>query len=190
MPSLMIHLLTAYKYSQNMSISFKIGNVAPDVTEGKEAKDKTHFRDRIDDRLYCLTEYAKSKNIKDEYVLGTLLHLYTDFLWDEEAILPYKEKKGEDWFLPYRSETSKASSFICHTYPWGKSVWEEMFEAFDDPSLYFEGEDMKRLGEFVKKNGTWHLQNDIGPSEVYTPDCVEHFCESTAKKFKKWIKNI
>jgi len=45
MPSLMIHLLTAYKYNPKASTAFWIGNIAPDSVSERNEKDKSHFRE-------------------------------------------------------------------------------------------------------------------------------------------------
>lgn len=123
MPSSMVHLLTAYKYNPDASISFLVGNIAPDTVKEWKEKDKNHLRDRPD-RLRALEEFACTVNVQDDIDLGILLHLFVDYMWDtyprEDFIKGYE---GYTWFHPYRQEIALSGAWLYNHTDWSKRVW-------------------------------------------------------------------
>ncbi|HEY5584921.1 MAG TPA: hypothetical protein VIK78_10570 [Ruminiclostridium sp.] len=190
MPSLMIHLLTAYKYNPNASVAFWIGNIAPDSVSDWKEKDKTHFRDRLD-RLDALRELAFTMNLCDDFSKGILLHLYLDYYWDSYPMRNFIENYKEgNWFPIYRNETALAGGWLFHHTQWSKTVWDEMIAY---PILEHEnshGIVKENVADFINRNNKWHVENNIGPSSVFTPDFIEEFTSKVAIDFKNWLENI
>jgi len=188
MPSLMIHLLTAYKYDSNASVAFWIGNIAPDSVSGWKEKDKTHFRDRPD-RLNALRELACKMNLHDDFSKGILLHLFLDYYWDSYPMHDFIENYKEgNWFPIYRHETALAGGWLFHHTEWSKKVWDGMIAY---PMLSYKnahGIEKENISEFINSHGKWHVENDIGPSSVFTPDFIEEFTNKVAINFKNWLE--
>jgi hypothetical protein len=188
MPSLMIHLLTAYKYNSKASASFFLGNIVPDTVSDWKEKDKTHFRDRPD-RLAALRELAVSIDLSNELNHGILLHLFLDCRWDASPMHNFIENyKGDSWFKVHRQETALAGSWLFHHTSWSRRVWEEMLTC---PMSVYEnapGVIKENVDDFLRRNCKWHLENNIGPSTVFTPDFVEEFTSDTVVEFRKWLK--
>jgi menaquinone-dependent protoporphyrinogen IX oxidase len=120
----MIHLLAAHKLQTEPDALFCVGTVAPDAVKTREDKDKTHFR------ILCNREEALAnlaKNTSDSFGEGVLLHLYLDWLWDDQAYHVFSKQHHEDgWFLTYRNEIAKAGSYIYHHYSWSERAFLKM----------------------------------------------------------------
>jgi len=190
MPSLMIHLLTAYKYNPNSAATFWIGNIAPDSVSEREEKDKTHFRDRAD-RPNALRKLACTLNLYDDFSKGILLHLFLDYYWDSYPMHNFIETYKEgNWFPAYRHEIALAGCWLFHHTRWSKTVWDQMIAY---PMLKYEnvnGIVKGDITDFVKRNARWHAENKIGPSSVFTPDFIEEFTSKVAVDFKNWLKTV
>ncbi len=188
MPSLMIHLLTAYKYNPNASVEFWIGNIAPDSVCSREEKDKTHFRDR-GQRLDVLRDLALNMDLNDDFNKGILLHLYLDYYWDSYPMHNFIENYKEgNWFPAYRHEIALAGIWLFKHTNWSKTVWNQMVECpikvYDNVYGIVKGD----ISDFIIRNRDWHIENDFGPSAVFTPDFVEEFTSQVAINFKKWLE--
>lgn len=190
MPSLMIHLLTAYKYNPNASAAFWIGNIAPDSVSEREEKDKTHLRDKPE-RFNSLRELALTMNLHDDFSKGILLHLFLDYYWDSYPMRNFIENyKGDNWFPIYRQEIALAGGWLFHHTDWSKTVWDEMLAC---PLMVYEnvhGIVKGDINDFIIRNSKWHVESNIGPSSVFTPDFIEEFTSKVAIDFKNWLENI
>lgn len=188
MPSLMIHLLTAYKYNPDATVDFWLGNIAPDSVGRREEKDITHFRDRSD-RLAALQNLASEIDLQDEFSKGILLHLFLDYYWDSYSLRTYIQNyKGDNWFPAYRHEIALAGIWLYHHKEWSGKIWKEMMEC---PNMVCGNvhEIVKGdISDFVIRNGMWHTENNIGPSEVFTPDYVETFTDKVSDGFARWLE--
>lgn len=187
MPSSMIHLLTARYFDPHAGTAFWVGSVAPDCVHGREAKDRTHFRDRPD-RLAALRVLARSPEGRGEAGLGVLLHLYLDFRWDAGPLSDFAARCREpDWFTRYRHETALAGAWLFHHKAWARPLWEDMLAC--PPAAYAGAWSLEpaAVAAFLRRNFTWHLENDIGPSTVYPPEDVEAFARETAQGFRAWL---
>ena len=190
MSSLMVHLLAAKKYKTDPSVLFCVGNVAPDCVQEWKAKDRTHLRDR-EDREEALAALARSTDMSNDFLHGNILHLYLDWIWDRDFLVPYKKNyTGENWFIDYRNEISKASSWLFHHKTWSADVWNSMLECPAeqyDLNPMFPCEDI--LG-MMTRNGKWHRDNILEASQAFPPDTVEAFTDEIASGFPKWIRQI
>ena len=189
MPSLSIHLLAGRELRPNGSQLFFTGCIAPDAVSPWQKQEHAHLRDRAD-RNGALREFADSLPDGDDYANGALFHLFCDYIWDNSALRGYKESFcGDDWFHPYRSEIHKASSYIFNHDPGIAKIWAEVNacqkEAFEH-SAYVADADVKA---FISERYIWKLENDLGPSEVFTPEYVREFAKYAAYAFKMWQKD-
>ncbi|OGI07948.1 MAG: hypothetical protein A2Y40_06445 [Candidatus Margulisbacteria bacterium GWF2_35_9] len=188
MPSVMIHLLTAYKLFADTDPLFYIGAIVPDAVATREEKDITHFR-TIQNRENELINLAKSS--KKSFDEGILLHLYLDWLWDERTFCTYAEThKEENWFYSYRREIALASAFIYHNERWSEDVWQKMLSCPKDTYGTTPGVSDGEVAEFLNRNYIWHKDNNIGPSVVYPPEFVEEFTNNATEKFMVWRSSI
>lgn len=190
MPSMMIHLLTAYKLEALKDTLFCIGTVAPDAVKGREEKDITHFRTEKN-REKALIDLACKSDRENSFSEGILSHLYLDWLWDNQAYSEYaKNHKGNDWFYCYRDEIAKAGSFVFRNYSWSDEVFLRMVDC--PIKLYgtTPGTTSQIVFEMIKRNYLWNKDRNIGPSYVFTPEYVEEFTSNAAKSYKKWRNRI
>jgi len=183
MPGLMVHLLTARKFSSNPSVAFMVGNVAPDSVHGWKEKDESHFRDRPD-RLSALRELATSADISSDFSKGVILHLFLDYYWDINPRDTFiKNYTGEDWFPAYRNEIALSSAWLYHNKSWSTAVWDEMaaypVEKYDDVHRLVR----KDVFDLIQWNRDWHIGNNIGPSIAFSPEFIEEFTDRVASDF-------
>ena len=86
MASAIIHIAVANEINKEINYDESklfIGSIAPDIAKHiGEAKIKSHFQEQ-DDGIPNLDKFLdKYKNkIKDPFILGYYIHLYTDYLW-------------------------------------------------------------------------------------------------------------
>lgn len=190
MPSLMMHLQTAYKCNKESSTAFFIGNLAPDSISTWKEKDKSHLRDR-EDRLQVLIKLAEGYKDQSDMDQGILLHLYLDYKWDIGPMKSFIEGyKGESWLQAYRHEIGLASAWLYHHTNWSQRVWDEM-ESYPT-SLYKNtyGFDKEEIARLISNNHSWHSENNIGPSTFYPPDFTEEFTSKIAIEFGEWLDNL
>lgn len=186
MPSAMVHLLAAYKYNSNPSTEFLIGSITPDVIKGWKEKDRNHLRDR-EDRPRALKELAHGMDLHDDYSLGLLFHLYTDYEWDigprEEFI---KDYEGYTWFEPYRHEIALVGAWLYHHTDWSERVWRELM-SYPLGNLKNNEYDITEIEKYIARNYSWHKDNAIGPSLVFTPELIEKFTGRAVLNFRDWL---
>jgi len=185
MPDTMTHLLVARKVSQNASLSFYIGSVAPDAVKDRTEKDISHFRN-TPNRGATLKELALKVNGND-YLRGFVLHLFTDWKWDETIIAGFAKKEGDGWFEKYRDELSKAASYAFHSTEWSTNLVEQMILCDDYDFVETEFITKDKLKLRMQEQYAWSVANNMGPSIAFPPEIVEHFVERTAQEFNEWF---
>ena len=187
MPSTMMHLFAAYEYNENGSPLYFIGSVSPDALEEWHAKDKTHFRDR-EDREKALLELAEVTDKKDDFAMGTLLHLFLDWRWDEEFMFPYKQKIGdESWFRAYRTEISVGGSWLHYKLPYSELIWRKMLDF--EVSCYGEtqGVSKQEVNHYLIRTYTWLQSAGRKEPEIFTPDDIFSFIYRSVDRFRKFL---
>lgn len=187
MPSLMVHLLTAYKFNKDSNTAFFIGNIAPDSISTWKEKDRSHLRDRSD-RLEALIRLARAYEDQSDMDQGILLHLFLDYKWDIGPMKGFIEGyQGLGWLQAYRYEIGLASAWLYHHTSWGQRLWQQM-EAYPKGLLSnnysFIADDIQGL---ISRNHTWHRDNNIGPSPYYPPAFVEEFTSKAVADFKDFL---
>ena len=187
MPSSMLHLLVAKKINPNASIDFYVGNIAPDAHKDQNIKTKTHLRD-VYDRESALKELAQKA--KNEYLKGMLLHLYTDWKWEQTLLSDFAKKEGENWYEKYNEENSKMVAYAFHNTDWAYCLWEQM--ALCDGNNFIETEfiskdDVKLL---IQRQRNWLMDNKLASSSACPPALIEKFADNVADDFDKWFSNV
>ena len=130
MPSSMIHLSVAKKYNPNSEITFYIGNLAPDSISDMNIKHEIHLRD-VPNRETALKDFIlNSKYLKNSFFEGIVLHLFADWKWDIQFMLPFSQRSGDGWFPKYRNEIGLASAYLYHHTNWSIELWKKM-DSFD-----------------------------------------------------------
>jgi len=86
MASALIHMAVANEINKKINYDndrVLIGSIAPDISKQVgETKEKSHFLDDDTDIPNLNRFLSKYKNhLKDPFVLGYYIHLYTDYLW-------------------------------------------------------------------------------------------------------------
>lgn len=93
MASSIIHICVAKKVNEFLNYDYKqlyLGTIAPDISKlVGETKQKSHFLTSIDSDIPDINAFLSKykNNLKDEFVMGYLIHLYTDKIWFKEFIL-------------------------------------------------------------------------------------------------------
>lgn len=190
MPSMMIHLLTARKVYKDATSLFWIGNVAPDAVNTREEKDITHFRtaENREEELYKL---ANKTVLNHSFEEGVLLHLYLDWWWDRQVFNRFTETyTGDDWFQTYRHEIAVASSWLFHNTDWSKPVWDSILNCSSEKYGNTPGVKADDLTAFLNRNYKWHSENNIGSSDIYTPDFIDEFTDMVSSEYSIFIKNV
>lgn len=187
MPSSMLHLLVAKKNNPTASIDFYIGNIAPDARRDRDIKAKTHLRD-VHDRESALKELARKA--KNEYLKGMLLHLFTDWKWEETILSDFAKKQGENWYKKYFEEISKMTAYAFHNTDWAYHLWEQM-ELCDGTNFieteFISKDDVKLLIQHQRK---WQMENKLDSSLAFPTALIEKFADDTSDTFNEWFPNL
>lgn len=185
MAGLMIHLLIADKVYNRRSLLYYIGSIAPDAVSGWKNKDITHYR-TVTDRNAALSNLAVNTSPSDDFTEGMLLHLYTDWRWDELVMCKFIKKEGADWLTKYRHELACSSSYAYYNTPWAKDIWNEMHQC--DVSNYGDvpGATKDEVYDLILRNKVWHENNKMEKSLAFPPEFVDNFINTIADEYINW----
>jgi len=194
MPSCMIHLAAAHLLRGGRGAPFCVGAVAPDAIEDWRAKDRTHLRD-APDRLARLAALAKTTDPRDDFAEGALLHLYADWLWDENQLARYwaslgGRPEGGDWVPAYRGEISRASAWIYHHSPWARPLWAELLALPEERYGPLPGMESRDIRAYLTRNFAWHEAHPGPPSAFYPPEEAEAFTRAAAEGYAAWRSTV
>lgn len=184
----MIHLLTARKVRPDAAPLFCIGCLAPDGVGERSVKDRAHYRS-VPDRAAALAALAAQTCLSDEYGEGVLLHLFTDWLWDEECFIPYRtahQDTDPDWFVHYRQEISLASAYLFHASDWAIPLSRRMLEVPLSAYGHAEAVSPEAANAYLNRNYQRHMEAGREPSAVYSPQMVEDFTDRAAAHYMDW----
>lgn len=183
MPSTMMHVKTALNVNPNASTLFLIGNIIPDAIRGRKAKDKSHYRD-VMNRSEALKKFARSIDKEDDFHKGVLLHLFLDWKWDEGPFRQFgEERKNEDWFPMYRREIDLSGSWMFHHMDMDK-IWDSMLGYDESEFGRFKGIAPNEMKGYLQFLYQWFLENNIGPSSVFTPKFNEEFIGNVVEEYR------
>ncbi len=192
MPSTMIHLMVAREVEPDGEALFWVGNFAPDCVTEREKKDPIHLRDRPD-RWAALAELRAALKIDDPLARGWLLHLFTDTLWDARQIGLFrtwhaKNNPGEDWFLPYRAEITRATFWLYHALPWAKGAMDGIAGA-DLASMRTElPVSIEQVDWYRARVVERHAGSDpANAPRFYERTSLEDFARATAERYRDWM---
>ena len=191
MPSALIHIQTGKYFCPEADVKFFVGTIAPDCTRGRQKKDRLHLRTSRD-RNADLKKLRDGYFLEDSFQMGTLLHLFTDMLWDggpQEDFHRLYPRDTNEWFLPYRRQISIASAYMFNGLSWAMPLWERMLNIDNSQINSVECFPPYEIKRYLEYGYWWHTSNLVGPSTVYTPESVDRFCRSTANLFKEWLKS-
>lgn len=179
-----MHLNVARHYAElikhfayDAPTAFYIGSLAPDAVTERSEKDGTHFRDRTD-RLQALEELAAQTDPRDPYTEGVLLHLYTDYLWDNSTVVQ-DFCKNIGGFAEYRQELGIAGANAFHRLPWAYGLFREILAC----------ELSADLRAVIERSYLWHSTNKLPDAELFTPEVVEAFSLDAARLYMEWRNN-
>ncbi len=192
MPSAMMHLLCAKEFKKDATTEFYFGAIAPDCIRGREEKDLLHLRTlKGQERYEALLKTARELKAGDNFALGCLLHLFTDYEWDNSYLADYiKNNTEEGWFLSYRYEINLITSHLYRSLPWAKELWDEMYALDMTRVSTLEWYTPELLSAFLDRNYLWHKENVIGPSKVFPYETAIAFCKQTSAKFKEFLQSL
>ena len=187
MPSALIHVYTGRIYSPGSGIPFYIGTLAPDCISSREEKDLLHLR-LSKDRPGDLLKLKRAWGTEDEFRVGALLHLFTDYLWDNGPMEMHKRSyTGNTWFTDYRWEINLASCYMYRQFDWAPDLWVDMCEYPAEGYSSLKDYPPDKIKSFIEHNRYKLETQDIGPSPAFPPDLVEKFCRDAAKSFGNFI---
>jgi len=188
MPSALIHLVTGKKFLPDAGAAFLVGTLAPDCIKERQEKDLLHFR-LSEDRRADLLSLLKRYGTKDEFLLGVILHLYTDLCWDEGPQTKHKNSyTGETWFKDYRQEINLASCYIYHNCQGSKEMWEKIMDCPESSYASAPEYPPEKIRAYLEHSYEYISTHEIGPSAAFPPNEVELFCARCAAEFAEWLK--
>jgi hypothetical protein len=185
----MIHLLVAYQINPTALHPFWIGSIAPDYTDSRQLKDQIHFRN-ISDRMSVLNQFKTKIDRNNPFACGWLLHLFVDACWDEIMIPTFQQKYIiQDWFIKYRKETALASFYLFHHMDWTCQIWTQILNADLSTGLQNFSVPQYEIERYSAQVYKRHSESKIDSiSQEYPEDLLLAFSQSTAQKYKQWIK--
>ena len=187
MPSALIHVLTGKNYLADAGVPFFVGTLAPDCIHGREEKDRLHLRLSAD-RENDLMRLAGDWGTGDPFRLGALLHLYTDYLWDEGPQTAHKNAYiGETWFTDYRKEISLASCHMFHRFDWAPALWEQMLACPRETISSLADYPPEKIMDYIEYNRNWLRDHDTGSSPAFPPEMIDVFCRDAARSFEAFL---
>jgi len=194
MPSCMIHLLTARCLGAEKDTLFFIGAVAPDALDDWRAKDRTHLRDRPD-RAAALADLALATAPEEAFHEGALLHLFTDWLWDDAQLRRWLDSSGgrlgeSTWVPAYRREISRASAWVYHHCAWATPLWEDMLRVPQERYGALPALSAGDIRAYLTRNHAWHEANPGPSSAFYPPEEVEAFARGAAASYARWRAGV
>jgi len=185
-----MHLAVARCMDATRLPLYFVGAMAPDAMNYPE-KEYAHMRYEPD-RGAALAELARATNPADDFAEGALVHLYTDWLWDETQLKRYREHDQRDplWFKRYQHETKLASSWLYWNEAWAAPLWEAMLAVPLEHYGKFAGIASEEIHALMQNGCGWLKENRVGPSAFYPPELVEEFVKETAENYITWRSNI
>ena len=188
MPSSMVHLLVAHDYNPDSPAEFWAGNIAPDCIAEMRERERFHLRD-MPDRERALREFEASVRAGEVFAEGVLLHLFTDWKWDEGPMREYILSHDPDnWHPSYRDEIGLLSARLYHDNAWSKQVWADMLDC--DIAEFVKTDQIKpeALSSMLRKANAFHLANPGAQPAFYSAEAVAAFASETADTYRGWRK--
>jgi len=186
----MIHLLTAQLFketAEERGVEFFVGSLAPDAMHYPE-KEHLHLR-CVADRAAAMANLARNTDPEDDFAEGVLLHLYTDWQWDQTHLQNFRnsaDKSDKQWFKHYQRETGLASSWFYWNNPWAARLWEDMLALPTERYGKMDGIAPEHIRALLVNAHRWLSENQVGPSAFYPPEVVDQFAQETASNYQTW----
>ena len=127
-------------------------------------------------------EHMSSTSLKREDVIK--------FFYNRKILSEPMRYKEDDWFPIYRHEIALAGGWLFHHTEWSKKIWGEMVDCPASEYQNVRGILKEDVAYFINRNSKWHVENNIGPSDVFTPKFIEEFTSQVAINFKRWLEEI
>jgi hypothetical protein len=184
-------LVTSSVLGINNKKDFLIGSIAPDAAFSLDRKNRTHYFEGDLDNGTRQINYQKYidkylTEMKDDYSLGYLTHLISDYVWMEHIYHRhgFKQKQDEDptflqkWHSDFRKMNTK---LLCHYNMGYLKDWLEI-----DTSLReIEEITSDDLQKFIKEmHGDFEIneQNKYCDLEVYDFDEIIKYIDLSKSK--------
>ena len=192
MPHYFVHLSVAKKVNPNAGLDFYIGTLAPDSVSGKN-KNINHFRNESDMEL-ALKKFAHTKNMKNEYLKGFLVHLFVDWKWNDSILADFAKKEGDGWYQKYNDEGTLIESYKCQSTEWYYKLREQM-NLFINSGANFNYAETDFVTEegirvMFKNSNSWRTENRTKPSTAFPPEFIDKFATYAADDFTKWFADL
>ena len=186
MPSSMVHLKIAYEYNPTASPEFWVGNLAPDSIGVWKEKDRFHLRDIVN-REQALRALADTMPNGDLFLEGMLLHLFTDWKWDEGMLQHYiKSHNPGDWYKNYRTEMGLLSARMYHENLWSAKVWDEMIGCDIGQHNKAENISSDSVLSMLTRANNYHISNPLAEPLYYTVAEVNDYVAETVNSYMNW----
>lgn len=193
MPATMMHLCAGRLLCPEGQDSFLLGCILPDCVDAdRTRKDHLHFRDvPPEERLQSLVAFGTRLNLSRPFDFGVLFHFYLDYLWDNGPQKAHRTSyEGEQWFLDYRKELSRAGSRTAQRVSWNEEVWKRLARATPEDwenSLDLPEEDIRK---FLAFNVRWHTEERLPESEVFTDGVVDSFLKRACRAYGQFLADF
>lgn len=196
MGSRMMHLIIAEHVAGKIGIAdrprFLLGSIAPDAVHGREQKTKSHYYEgSVDDgtrRIHYEGFIEKYRaQLKDEFILGYVVHLVADDVWMKDIYFKKDMKTRidadpsvlEKWHADFRKLNGMLiNQFDC-------AGLEQQLASADLPDTLIEEIEINNLREFTKETlGDFQSTKAFSGKdlEVYSVEEIIGYIKSAAEQ--------
>jgi hypothetical protein len=204
MGSRLMHLIIGELVASSLDIikdkrSFLLGAIAPDAAFTSERKNITHYFEGDLDQGTRQINYAKFvdkyiSQVNDDYSLGYLTHLVSDYVWMEFIYYPhgFKQKQVSDpsflqkWHSDFRKMNTK---LLCHYNYRNLKEWLEI-NAFPREIEEITPNDLQKFIEEMYGDFDISEQNKDCELEVYNFDEIIEYINLSKSKAITVIEEI
>jgi hypothetical protein len=184
MGSRLMHLIIGEVVASSINViknkrEFLIGTIAPDAAFSGERKNITHYFEGDLDKGTRRINYQKYidkylSDIKDDYSLGYLTHLISDYVWMEHIYYKHGFKQRQDldpnflqkWYSDFKKMNTK---LLCHYNMGNLKDWLEI-DAFPRKIEEITPDDLQKFIEDMYGDFVIIEQNKYCELEVYNFD--------------------
>ena len=204
MASGLIHMCVAKelnKYLRRNEEEILLGSIAPDLAKLVDiSKKTTHFAEtdeNIPNMDIFLNQYKKY--LKNDFVMGYYIHLYTDYIWFN-LFIPNLFKDGKILKLNNRTINYNEDKLYEYIYDDYSSINKELLKQYDiKMNILKENSSIKniikelpidKLGILIKKQKQIIKESEEKESILFDTELINNFIEFSVNDILSNIDNL
>ncbi|MCI9084160.1 MAG: zinc dependent phospholipase C family protein [Bacilli bacterium] len=206
MASSVIHICVAKKINETLKVNEKqlyLGSISPDISKFiGEPREKTHFITDLNSDMPNISLFLDKykEYLDDPFVMGYLIHLYTDKLWFGEFMRnKFQDTKirlldgtllevtEQQWVnLMYSDYTNVATKLFDYYQP-DLSIF---YDDFERPNDIIEELQVDKLPIFIEKSGQFIMESKEDKTYIFDVKDIINFVNECNDKILKFLQNI